>query len=65
MSLVLFLYVLAEILCVLFTVTSSFACDGRKSSSWLNFVFSRPNEVKTYGVVQQLILGMLRDLMLR
>ena len=37
----------------------------KKSSSQLNFFFSRANEVKICGLVQYLILGMLRDLILQ
>ena len=38
----------------------------RQSSIWFaNFFFSRANEIKTRGLVQQLILGMLRDLILQ
>ena len=65
MSLVLNLSILAEILCVLFTLTSSFASDWKKSSSWLNFFLRHANEIKACGLVQQLILGMLRDLILQ
>ena len=36
-----------------------------KSSSQLNFFFSRANELKTCGLAQQLILGMFRDLILQ
>ena len=52
--------ILAEILCVLFTLTSSFVSDWKKK-----LVFSRTNEIKTYGLVQHLILGILRDLILQ
>ena len=37
----------------------------KKSSSWLNFFVSCVNEIKTCSLVQQLILGMLRDLILQ
>ena len=54
--------VLAEILCVLFTLMSSFASNWKKNvpASWI--FFSRTNEVKSYGLAQHLILRMLRDL---
>ena len=48
-SLVLNLYILAEILCVLFTLMPSFASDCKKSSSSFNFFFSCANEIKTCG----------------
>ena len=55
-SLVLNLSILADIYCVLFTLTSSLASD---------FFFSRANELKTCGLVQQLILRKLRDIILQ
>ena len=46
--------ILAEVLCVLFTLTSSFDSDWKKTSSQLNVFFSRASEIKICGLVQQL-----------
>ena len=37
----------------------------KKNSTWLNFFFSNANEIESCGLVQKLILRMLRDLILQ
>ena len=57
-------WILVEILCVIFTLTSSFVSDWKKVQASWSF-FQSCKRSKKYGLVQQLIMLMLRDLILQ
>lgn len=56
--------ILAQILCVSFTLTLSLAPYLSKFNIW-TFFFSRVNEEKKCGLVQQLVLHMFKALILK
>ena len=64
MNLVLNLSILAEILCVLFTVSHNLQ-RLKKKFKLVKLFFSHTNEIKSCSLVQQLILGILKDLFLQ
>ena len=64
MNLVLNLSILAEILCVLFTLSHNLQ-RLKKKFKLVKLFFSHTNEIKPCSLVQQLILGILKDLFLQ
>ena len=64
MNLVLNLSILEEILCVLFTVSHNLQ-RLKKKFKLVKLFFGHANEIKSCGLVQQLILGILKDLILQ
>ena len=56
--------ILAEILCVIYVLWRHNYQETEKKFQLVE-LFSRVNEVKPYGLVQQLILRMLRDLIVQ